>query len=227
MDTFNLQTNQIDIQQETVKHIGLALMQAEDIIQFNSLTSGLNQINASQGGNQDFPTNFSFNDALTITGYLTLNDTPYIYEPISGSDKFGTTPGRPAYGGLTPAALRPSFQADTSFVETPYYGESIYSGQEIGRLGNIVLNTSKNIPIFQDASVNGNPIYQTIVTGANAYMELHLDGVDKVLMQNGAAFTGPNALQMVANGRNIYGTGIVQPTWCVNVLSTAGINPAI
>lgn len=132
-------------------------------------TSSVTQ--CSNGSNGNTPTELTKEDIDSVVQTLLGNDAEMISEVVVGSDKYGTTPVRPAFWGYMDTGLLDDLEAVSNFVNTSNYGhQTTVLDSEWGSTGNVRwLYTSVG-----SVSSASPPVYNNFIVGKEAYACIHL-----------------------------------------------------
>ena len=226
IDVFNIATNQLPLTEEAGKRLGIAMMQSEDLIGWNTLASSTNTIRATGGGNGDDPTDPSYNDLLLLSTALQNQQAMIVMKAQPGTLRFGSSPNPASYWMMTNTALNATFRSNSQFLPTERYPEPVYAEEEIGSMGQIRIFSTQVAPIYPQLSANGNPIYISAYGGVHAYSNVHVEGFERVIDFVPANMTGPSGQQVGLNARTMFGCGIIQSTWMGTFLCTASLAAA-
>jgi len=167
--------NQDPVLNQTVSLLAQSMRETEDELIRNMLQSTAAVINCVGGTNGDNPTELSRTDIDTTIQALLGNDAMMISDNIEGSLKFGTAPVREAFWGMMKTDIIDDLEAVTGFISQAQYPSNMnVLNAEWGSVSNIRFLYSSKGSQTLNSSLNGNTVYNTFVTGQEAYAIVEL-----------------------------------------------------
>jgi N4-gp56 family major capsid protein len=156
---------------ECAARLGVSLRQTEDQLTRDMLASTASFINCTGGVDGDNPTEITAADVSTVVRALLNNNAYTIMDNIEGEDKFGTAPVRDAYFALCSTQLTGSLDGVPGFIQKNQYPAPMNAlRSEWGSIGNLRFLISSIGSVSQNASANGNDIYNIFCVGMEAKM---------------------------------------------------------
>lgn len=160
---------------QTVSLLAQSMRETEDELARNMLAATSAAINCTNGVNGDNPTELTRADIDLVVQTLLNNDAMFISDDIEGEDKFGTTPIREAFWGMMSTGVLDDLEAVNGFVSQAQYPNNMRAlRSEWGSAGNVRFLYSSLGSSTASASLNGNTVFNTFVTGSEAYACVHL-----------------------------------------------------
>jgi N4-gp56 family major capsid protein len=167
--------NQDPVLNQTVSLLAQSMRETEDELIRNMLASTASVINCTGGVNGDMPTELARSDIDATILALLGNDAMMISDNIEGTLKFGTAPVREAFWGMMNTGVIDDLEAVTGFIsQAQYPSNQNVLNAEWGSVSNIRFLYSSKGSITQNASLNGNNIFNIFVTGQEAYAIVEL-----------------------------------------------------
>lgn len=170
-------TNQVEytvedrVLNESARLLAQNMAQTMDEVTRDVLATISTVVSCANGANGNTPTELTKADIDSAVLTLLGNDAEMISEVIDGSNKFGTTPIRPAFFGYMDTALLDDLEACANFVPESAYGQSqrVLEG-EWGATGNVRwLYTSVGY-----VSSSSPAVYNNFIIGKECYGVVHL-----------------------------------------------------
>jgi len=170
-------TNQVELTvedrvlNEASRLLAQNLAQTMDEVARDVLASSSSVLQCTNGVGASTPTELTKADIDSAVQTLLGNEAEMISDVIVGSNKFGTSPIRPAFWGYIDTALLDDLEAVSNFVSTSQYSaQQPVLNEEWGATGNVRwLYTS--VGSVTDAAT---PVYNNFIIGKEAYAVVHL-----------------------------------------------------
>lgn len=142
----------------------------EDTLTRNMLLASAGSVNAANGLNGDVPTNISETDVNQVTEQLDNADAKKIMSSIQGENRFGTSPVSDAYPALASKELISSLRSVGGWTDKAHYpNDRTVASSEYGTIRNLRFFLSSAGAVEQNASANGQNVYDIIIPGMESY----------------------------------------------------------
>lgn len=184
------------------------------------LASSASIINCVGGATLDNPTELTRSDISDVIASLMSNNAYTITSGIEGEDRFGTAPVRNAFMAFTSTALIPSLENVNGFISNIQYPanyNALYS--EWGSVLNVRFLVSSIGSVAAKKSDLGATVYNTFITGLEAYANVVQDNYSDQFIYLPPIFSGPLALNATVGYK--FGTcpKILNDAWITNLCS--------
>jgi len=169
--------NEDPVLNQTVSLLAQSMRETEDELARNMLAATAAAVNCTNGVNGDNPTEITRADIDVVVQTLLNNNAMFITDDIEGENKFGTTPVREAFWGMMSTAILDDLEGCVGFISQAQYPNNMNALRaEWGSVGNVRFLYSSLGSSTAAASLNGNTVYNTFVTGQEAYALINLTG---------------------------------------------------
>lgn len=213
--------NQDPVLNQATKRLGVALRQTEDELTRNMLASTASFINCVGGTNGDNPTWPARSDIHSVTETLEDNDAYMISDGIEGEDRFGTAPVRDAYFAMGNSRLISDLELIDGFIpKAQYPNQDRTLRSEWGSVSNMRFLLSSIGSFEENASLNGNRVYNIFVTGLEAYGVIEQDGYSAQFIYRPPIYDGPLALNASVGFKFAQVPRIYNDAWVINMRCT-------
>lgn len=216
--------NQDPVLNEAAQRLGVSLRQTEDELTRNMLASTASTINAVGGTNGDNPTEMTRSDIDAIIRSLADNNAYTIAEHIEGEDKFGTAPVRDAYFALGSTQLIGDLEQVQGFIAKAQYPSPMQALRpEWGSISNMRFLLSSIGSITENASANGNDVFNVFCVGMEAYAVVEQDGYSAQFIYRPPIYDGPLALNASVGYKFAQVPRITNDAWVINLRTTLSV----
>lgn len=216
--------NQDPVLNQAAYLLGVSMRETEDVLTRDMLASTASVIHATGGANGDNPTEISRSDVDEVVRTLLTNDAKPMMDNIEGKDKFGTAPVRNAFFGMCSTDLTGDLDATAGFISTAQYpSQNNISPAEWGTISNIRFFVSSIGKAHQNASQNGNTVYDCYVAGEESYAYIKQDRMRNILQYLGPEYSGPMAMNSYMNFKMGRAQRILNQEWIVNFKMTRSV----
>lgn len=206
---------------EAAIRLGVSLRQTEDELTRDMLASTASFINAVGGANGDTPTNLAASDLQSVIRTLVGNDGKMISDNIDANDGIGTTPIRSAYVAMCHSDLTPDLESISGFNSKYSYPSPMESLQsEWGAFNNLRFMVSSIGSITQNASNNGDDVYNVFCAAQEAYACINQDNYSAQFIYRPPIFDGPLALNCSVGYKFAEVPRILNDLWIINCRCT-------
>lgn len=213
---------EITVQDETSNEVADMLTQNAystfDKIARNAILASATQINASQGDNNNTPSDISVPDIEDLVDYLEINNALKMVPNQNAIAADGTAPTWSAYWGICHTDIRSDIKALSNFDPKKSYPRPDNSVEaEFGATDEV--RWVKTSEAYK--STDATPVYTCHIIGANAYGIVNIDDValEMIIKPLGAGEDGLNQRQSMGwKGR--FGAGLLDDGWMGNLLVT-------
>lgn len=213
--------NQDPVLNEAAQRLGVSLRQTEDELTRNMLASTASQINCTGGTNGDNPTELTRSDVDEVIRTLADNNAYTIADMIEGEDKFGTAPVRDAYFALGSTQLIGDLENVQGFIAKAQYPAQMNTLRpEWGSVSNLRFLLSSIGSVTQNASANGNDVYNVFCVGMEAYAVVEQDGYSAQFIYRPPVYDGPLALNSSVGYKFAQVPRITNDAWVLNLRTT-------
>lgn len=215
-------TNQDPVLNQYVKLHGYQMRETEDALVRQQLLQGASSIDCIGGSNDDNPTEISLSDIDDVIQSLIGSNARMISEMIEAEDKYGTAPVYDAFFAMGHTKLLRDLQNVEGFdAKWKYPNQQNVLPSEWGAVRNIrFLLTSKGA-IEENASMNGNDVLDTIVTGVEAYGCVDQEGYGaRFIYTDPKIAGGPLQNKATVAWSTAFGTRVWNHKWVKKVRST-------
>jgi len=207
---------------QRAKLLGRSLRQTEDELVRNLLATTAFSIFAVGGVNGDAPTEITLSDVQDVVKALLGNDAKTVSDSIEGTNKFGTAPVPNAYVGMGHTDLSSTLENVNGFKPTiDYSSQKLLAPSEWGSLGRVrFLLSSRGSKVLASSGL-GNTVYNTIITGMEAYTTVGLENNNaKFIYHDYKIAGGPLELNSTGGWKMSYAQAITNDAWVANLKST-------
>jgi N4-gp56 family major capsid protein len=217
--------NQDPVLNETASLLGQAAKETRDELIRNMMQSTASRINFVNGGGIDNPTPYSGVDLDQIVNELIGNKARMITEPVEGTLKFGTGPIRASYWAMMHSDLIPDLESITGFIAaTQYPSHQVILKNEWGSYKNLRFLYTQDGIVEKNASLNGQDVYITPITGLESYACIALDNMSlEFLYYPAGSPTDPLKQRNTAGYKMAMVPRLLNDAWLINGVSTRGI----
>lgn len=213
--------NQDPVLNEAAQRLGVSLRQTEDELTRNMLQSTASFINCTGGTNGDNPTEITRSDVDTVIRTLADNNAYTIADNIEGEDRFGTAPVRDAYFALGNTQLIGDLEQVQGFIAKAQYPSQMSTLRpEWGSVSNLRFLLSSIGSVTQNASNNGNDVYNIFCVGMEAYAVIEQDGYSSQFIYRPPIYDGPLALNASVGYKFAQVPRITNDAWVINLRAT-------
>lgn len=213
--------NQDPVLNESARRLGVSLRQTEDELTRNMLASTAGFINCTGGVNGDNPTEITRSDVNEVVRTLLNNNAYTIMDNIEGEDKFGTAPVRDAYFALCSTQLTGNLDNVQGFIQKNQYPSPMNAlRSEWGSIGNLRFLISSIGSVSNNASANGNDVYNIFCVGMEAYAVIEQDGYSASFIYRPPIYDGPLALNASVGYKFAQVPRITNDLWVMNLRCT-------
>lgn len=213
--------NQDPVLNEAAQRLGVSLRQTEDQLMRDMLASTASFINCVGGTNGDNPTEITRSDVDTVVRTLRGNNAYSFLSGVEGEDRFGTAPVRDAYFGLGHTDLIGQLDNISGFIQKwNYPSQNSTLDSEWGTVANIRFLLSSIGSITSSASLLGADVYNTFVTGREAYAAIEQDGYSAQFIYRPPVYDGPLALNASVGYKFAEVPRILNDQWVFNLRCT-------
>ena len=215
-------TSQSPVLNQRAKLLGRSMRQTEDELVRDMLATTAFTVFATGGISADVPTEITLSDIQEVVRGLLGHDAKTVSDSITGSSKFGTAPIPNAYVGMGHTDLSTTLENINGFKSTiEYSSQKLLAPSEWGSLGRVRFLLSSRGSKNLAASGLGNTVYNTIITGMEAYTTIGLE-------KNNASFIyhdyktagGPLELNSTGGWKMSFAQAITNDAWVANLKST-------
>ena len=169
----------------------------------------------------DNPTEITRSDVDTVVRTLLSNNAYTIMDNIEGEDKFGTAPVRDAYFALTSTQLTGNLDSVAGFIHKNQYPAPMNAlRSEWGAIGNLRFLVSSIGSVSQNASNNGNNVFNIFCVGIEAYACIEQDGYSAQFIYRPPIYDGPLALNASVGYKFAEVPRITNDLWIINLRAT-------
>jgi N4-gp56 family major capsid protein len=166
-----------------IELLGRSLRQTEDELTRNVLQSTASAIDCVGGFNGDSPTDITSSDIDDAVSALRGQNAEFFTGPIPGENRFATAPVGSAYLGFTHTDLERKLNDVDGFIKVSQYpNPSTPLPSEWGTAGNVRFFTSSIGSITPTSSNLGHDIYNTFISGRQAYGVVKPEGYGSKFM---------------------------------------------
>jgi N4-gp56 family major capsid protein len=216
--------NQDPVLNEAAQRLGVSLRQTEDELTRNMLQSTASSINCTGGTNGDNPTEITRSDVDTVIRTLADNNAYTIADNIEGEDRFGTAPVRDAYFALGNTKLIGDLEQVQGFIAKAQYPSQMSTLRpEWASVSNLRFLLSSIGSVTQNASNNGNDVYNIFCVGMEAYAVIEQDGYSSQFIYRPPIYDGPLALNASVGYKFAQVPRITNDAWVINLKSTLSV----
>jgi len=204
--------------------LGVSLRQTEDQLVRDCLAGTAAFVNCTAGANADNPTQLTLQDIQAVYTALVSANAYMIMDHIDGTLKFNSSPVRDAFFAMASSDLIPDLEAVGGFQPKAQYSfptDALKS--EWGATNNVRWLISSIGSAIANASANGNTVYNSFITGMDAYCTVLQDGYSAQFIYLPAQFSGPLALNISMGYKFMEVPRIQQDTWLINLRSTLNL----
>ena len=185
------------------------------------LAASAGVIDATGGINGDSPTEFARSDIDEVVRALKGANAYTIMDNIEAENKFGTGPVRASYWAMGHTDLIGDLDAVQGFLHQSQYPSPMnILSAEWGAIGNIRYLLSSVGSTTAAASVLGATVYNTFVTGLEAYACVEQDGYSAQFIYLPPQFSGALAMNISIGYKFGEVPQILNDHWIVNHRST-------
>lgn len=213
-------TNQGPVLAEASTRLSVSLRESEDILTRNMLLSTASYINCIGGVNGDLPTEISRQDIDDVTKTLATNNAFNFSRTLPGSDRFATAPVRDAFFGLGSTSLIGQLENVEGFTQVANYPRPGALEEEWGAIGSIRFLLSSLGSMSPGASRGGVDVYNTFVSGQEAYTTVEQSGYSAQFLYRPPIFSSALALTADVGYKFSYAARITNDLWIYNLRST-------
>ena len=209
---------------EAAQRLGVSLRQTEDELTRNMLASTASSINSVGGTNGDNPTEMVRSDVDAVIRTLADNNAYTIADNIEGEDRFGTAPVRDAYFALGNTQLIGDLENINGFIAKAQYPSQMSTLRpEWGSVSNLRFLLSSIGSVTENASNNGNDVYNTFCVGMEAYAVVEQDGYSAQFIYRPPIYDGPLSLNASVGYKFAQVPRITNDAWVINLRSTLAV----
>jgi N4-gp56 family major capsid protein len=206
---------------ELTARLGVSLRQSEDQLTRDCLAATAGAIDCTGGINGDGPTEISRSDVDEVVRALKGANAYTIMDNIEAENKFGTGPVRAAYWAMGHTDLIGDLDAVQGFLHQSQYPSPMnILSAEWGAIGNIRYLLSSVGSTTANGSTLGATVYNTFVTGLEAYACVEQDGYSAQFIYLPPQFSGPLAMNVSIGYKFGEVAQILNDHWIVNHRST-------
>lgn len=213
--------NEEKVLNETALLLGIDLAETEDILVRDMLAASAAAIDAVGGVNGDDPTEVTLSDLNSIAQTLRSNNAYSQLNTIEGENKYGTSPVRNAFFALCSTDLQSDLDGVTGFKQTAFYSQQgPIMESEYGSVSQFRFLVSSNGSKINNASANGNDVYNISCVAAESYACVDQDGYNAEFVYRGPLYSGPLGLNVTLGFKTSLATRIQNAAWVLNLKVT-------
>ena len=167
-------TNQVELTvedrvlNESSRLLAQNLAQTMDEVTRDVLVSTSSVLQCANGSNSSNPTELTKADIDAAVKTLLSNDADMISDVVTGSNKFGTAPIRPAFWGYISTDLLDDLEAVSNFQNTSQYGsQQPVLESEWGATGNVRW-------LYTSVGSKSGDVFNLPIVGKESYAVVHL-----------------------------------------------------
>ena len=206
---------------EAAQRLGVSLRQTEDQLMRDMLASTASFINCTGGTNGDNPTEITRSDVDTVVRTLRGNNAYSFLTGVEGEDRFGTAPVRDAYFGLGHTDMIGQLDNVQGFIQKwNYPNQQSTLDAEWGTVANVRFLLSSVGSITDNASMNGNDVYNIFVCGRESFAAVEQDGYSAQFIYRPPIYDGPLAFNASVGYKFAEVPRITNDTWVFNLRAT-------
>jgi N4-gp56 family major capsid protein len=206
---------------EAARRLGVSLRQTEDELTRNMLAGTAGFVNCVAGVNGDTPTEITRSDVDEVVRALLSADAYTILDNIEGEDRFGTAPVRDAYFALASTQLTGDLDDVDGFIHKNQYPAPMNAlRSEWGAIGNLRFLVSSIGSVTQNASMNGNDVFNVFCVGLEAYACVEQDGYSASFIYRPPIYSGPLAQNATVGYKFAEVPRILNDLWVLNLRCT-------
>ena len=215
-------TSQSPVLNQRAKLLGRSMRQTEDELVRDLLVTTPFSIFSIGGVNGDNPTELTRSDIQDTVKALLSNDALTVTESIEGTNKFGTAPVSSAYMAMGHTDLSATLENINGFKSSiEYAAQKNISSAEWGSIGHVRFLLSSRGSISATASALGESVYNTLITGMEAYAMIGLEKDNaKFIYHDTKTAGGPLELNSTGGWKMSYAHAITNDAWIANLKST-------
>ena len=163
----------------------------------------------------------SLTDIQEAVRVLMGNNAKTLSTVIEGQNKFGTAPVRSSYFGLADTDISNDLSNVAGWTYTSNYpSQSNISPAEYGSAGGVRFLVSSEGSVTENASANGEDVYNTFILGMEAYASVKLDNYSSRFIHRDAMYSGPLAMNQSVGYKFAAAPVILNDSWILNLKST-------
>lgn len=206
---------------EAAIRLGVSLRLTEDTLTRDMLAATAGMINCVGGVNGDNPTEITLSDVEAVTTTLLSNNAYTILDNIEGENRFGTAPVRDSYLAFTHTNMTSQLSNVQGFIhKNNYPSQSNNARSEWGSIGNLRFFVTSNGSYTDNASAAGARVYNTFVTGMEAYSYIEQDHMSATFIYRPAIYDGPLALNCTVGYKFGACPRLLNDLWLFNLRAT-------
>lgn len=214
-------TSQSPVVNKATELLGISMRETEDALIKNMLATTASVLFSTGGVNGDNPTEMALTDIQEAVRVLMGNDAKTLSNVIEGQNKFGTAPVRNSYFGLSDTGITNDLSNISGWTYTSQYpSQSNISSAEYGSAGGVRFLVSSKGSITENASGNGEDVFNTFIVGMEAYASIKLDNYSSRFIHRDALYSGPLALNQSVAYKFAAAPVILNDSWILNLKST-------
>lgn len=214
--------NQDPVLNEAAARLGQSLRETEDQLIRDMLEATASIVNCVGGTNGDNPTEMVRSDVDGVVAALQNNNAEFISEEKLGELRFGSSPVRDAYFGLSHSNMIGQFENVQGFINKAQYpNDKGTLSSEWCSIGNIRFFVSSRGSITSNASLLGADVYNNFIVAQESYASIELDGASAQFIYHPPGWgDDPCELRQTAGYRFAYATRITNDAWIINLRAT-------
>jgi N4-gp56 family major capsid protein len=215
-----LQSQEKVLNELTIR-LGVSMRQSQDQLVRDQLMAAAGAVDASGGLNGDDPTDFTFTDMSEVTRVLKGANAQSIMNMVEAADKYGTGPVRQSYFGMGHTDLISTLDNIPQFKHTSQYpSQQSILPAEWGSVGNVRFLLSSVGAIERGVSMLGRDVYDTFITGMEAYACVEQDGLSAQFIYLPPQFSGGLAQNVTIGYKFGEVAQILNDHWIIKERST-------
>jgi len=169
----------------------------------------------------DSPTEITESDIDVVIQGLLSNNANTISGNIEGQDKFGTGPVLSAYWAMMHTDMVSSLKAVNGFIQVGQYpSQRNILGSEWGAVNSVRFLISSLGSKTENASMLGATVYNTLITGLQAYAYIEQDGYSSTFVYRPPMYSDPLAQNSSVGYKMACCPIITNDLWIFNLRAT-------